>query len=155
MDDMAQHLLVSRASIGAVAAPVVLAGVVTRLLVGVLTMLTGLQLDGIHIVAAAVSLIPLGLITASAAFLLSVRLRSGVVLGIVGGLLVLSFFIDLLETVLKLPTWTQNLSFFQQFGNPLLDGINWSGFLGMTAIAATLIAAAAVLFERADLTRVG
>ena len=48
-------------------------------------------------------ILPLELITASLVYVLAGRVHSRVILGMVGTFIALSFFVDLLQSLLKLP----------------------------------------------------
>lgn len=113
--------------------------------------LSGFTLSGSDLAAAGLGMIPLGLLTGALVYALSGRFTSGVILGIVGGLVSLSFLMDLLRDTLKLPDWTSNLSIFHVYGQPMTQGVNWTGTLVMLALAVVFLAMCVVRFIRADL----
>ncbi|HZC05779.1 MAG TPA: ABC transporter permease subunit [Ktedonobacterales bacterium] len=112
--------------------------------------LSGLTLDGGLLASAGLGMIPLGLITGALVYALAGRIGSGTILGIVGGLASLSFLVELLRGMLKLPDWTLNLSIFHVYGEPMSNGINWTGTLIMLGLAVALLALATVRFTRED-----
>jgi ABC-2 type transport system permease protein len=140
-------------SYAALLVPIVLSAVACWLAVIALAAATGLHLNGGSVAAASLAMIPLGLITASAVYLLSIWLRSGVVLGIAGGALAISFVLSIFGAILKLPEWAQDLSIFHVYGTPMLNDINWGGTIAMLIIAAAALTGAVVTFQRSDLTR--
>ena len=113
--------------------------------------LTGFSLDGGKLASAGLGLIPLGLLTGALVYALAGRLSSGVILGVVGGLVSLSFVVELLRSLLNLPVWTLNLSIFHVYGQPISDGINWAGTLVMLGLAVVLLAVGTLRFVREDL----
>ena len=134
---------------------VVVVGVVALGLMAWLAPLVGgavasFSLDAGSLAAAGLGIIPLGLVTGALVYALAGRVPSGVILGVVGGLASLSFLAELLNDLLKLPTWTLNLSIFHVYGQPITDGINWTGTIVLLVIAAALLAIGVVRFARED-----
>jgi ABC-2 type transport system permease protein len=113
--------------------------------------LSGFKLDGGDLASAGLGLIPLGLLVGALVYALAGRLSSGVILGVVGGLATLSFLVELIQSLLKFPDWVFNLSIFHVYGQPMLNGVNWTGSLVMLALAAALLAVALYRFTRADM----
>ncbi len=112
---------------------------------------TGLSLDFGHVTVSALGLLPLELLTAALVYVLADLFSPGLVLGILGAFLALSFLIDEVRLLLNLPSWVANLSIFQQYGSPLTAGLNWGAFFGMLGVAAVLLVLAETLFTRRDL----
>jgi ABC-2 type transport system permease protein len=112
--------------------------------------LAGLTLDSGKLASAGLGMIPLGLLTGALVYALAGRLSSPMILGVVGGLASLSYLAELLRSVLKLPDWVFNLSIFHVYGQPMVNGINWTGTLVMLALALALLAFATYRFTRAD-----
>jgi len=115
--------------------------------------LTDVQLDAGNVAAASFGILPLELIVAALVYVLAGRLRPGAILGIVGTFIALSFFVELLHTVLKLPEWAKSLSIFHHYGSPITDGWQWGPFVAMLGIAALLLAIGVIQFTRADIER--
>ncbi len=113
--------------------------------------LSGFTLSGGDLASAGLGLIPLGLLTGALVYALAGRFSSGVILGIVGGLATLSFLVELIQSVLKFPDWVFNLSIFHVYGQPVINGVNWTGTLVMLALAAALLALAVYRFTQADM----
>jgi ABC-2 type transport system permease protein len=134
---------------------VVVVGVVALGVVAWLAPLLGgaidnFKLDAGSLAAAGLGLIPLGLLTGALVYALAGKVPSGAILGIVGGLASLSFLLELLRDLLKLPDWTLNLSIFHVYGQPISQGINWPGTIVMLVIAAALLAISVIRFTRED-----
>ena len=113
--------------------------------------LTGFNLDSGKLASAGLGMVSLGLLTGALVYALAGRLSSGTILGVVGGLVSLSFVVELLRSILKLPDWALNLSIFHVYGQPMTDGINWTGTLIMLGLAAVLLAVGTLRFMREDL----
>jgi ABC-2 type transport system permease protein len=113
--------------------------------------LSGFKLSGGDLASAGLGLIPLGLLAGALVYALAGRFSSGVILGVVGGLATLSFLVDLIQSLLTFPDWVFNLSIFHVYGQPMLNGVNWTGSLVMLALAAALLAAALYRFTQADM----
>jgi putative exporter of polyketide antibiotics len=75
------------------------------------------------------------------------------VTGILIALVLASFVLTLLGPIFQWPRTLMQLSIFEQYGAPLVDGLKRDRVLGQLGIAAATLAAAAVRFERKDLTR--
>ncbi len=117
--------------------------------------LEGLSINATHALSAGVMLIPLCLLPAAVAYVLATWLRAGVVLGVLGGALGISYVLELVKDLLNLPAWVLNLSIFHLYGTPMTSGINWGAFAGMMLLAALLVGIAAYTFNRSDLARAG
>ena len=133
----------------------VIVGVVALGLVAWLAPLLGgalanFKLDAGDLAAAGLGMIPLGLLTGALVYALAGRLSSGVILGVVGGLASLSFLMELLRSLLKAPDWTLNLSIFHVYGEPISQGVNWTGTLVILGLAAVLLAVGTLRFMRED-----
>lgn len=90
------------------------------------------------------------LIAAGLVYALAGRLSAYTTLGIVGGLVLISFFMSFLKELLKLPDWAENLSIFQQYGAPLTNGINWGATIVMLVITVAFVVIGAWQFSRSD-----
>lgn len=114
--------------------------------------LSGLTLDGGKLASAGLGMIPLGLLTGALVYALAGRLSSPMILGVVGGLASLSYLAELLRSVLNPPDWVFNLSIFHVYGQPMVNGVNWTGTLVMLGLALALLAFGTYRFTRADLS---
>jgi ABC-2 type transport system permease protein len=113
--------------------------------------ITGFRLESGDLASAGLGLIPMGLLAGALVYALAGRLSSGAILGVVGGLVSLSFVAELLRSILKLPDWVMNLSIFHLYGLPMTNGVNWTGTLIMLALAAALLGIGTYRFTQADL----
>ncbi len=118
-------------------------------------LVTHLAIDAGRVLAASLAFVPPMAVVASAVYALGARLRSGVVMGIVGAYLGLAFFMDLLRSFLNLPSWILHLSVFNAYGQPMLNGIDWTASITMLALAVLFAAAGIYLFQTGDLRQGG
>lgn len=146
-----QRMMLER--FGAVFLMALLASVLSWLFTATEVQKTNLSVDSGHIIAASFSMLPPALIIIGLGYALAGRLRYGAVLGILAGYITLAFLAEFLKSLLQLPDWTLWLSIFHQYGNPLIDGINWNSFLGMTAVAIVLLVIGLVQFRHVDIER--
>ncbi len=134
-----------------VAAVVVLLAIWLSIIIG--ASLTDVRIDAGNVAAASLGILPLELITAALVYALAGRVRTGAVLGVVGAFVALSFFVELVQSLLKLPEWVMSLSIFYQYGSPITDGWQWRPLGTMLGIAALLLALGVVQFTRSDVER--
>ncbi len=134
-----------------VAAVVVLLAIWLSIIIG--ASLTDVRIDAGNVAAASLGILPLELITAALVYALAGRVRTGAVLGVVGAFVALSFFVELVQSLLKLPEWVMSLSIFHQYGSPITDGWQWRPLGTMLGIAALLLALGVVQFTRSDVER--
>lgn len=113
--------------------------------------LTGLSIDTWRVVIAFLGMVPLQVLTAALVFALAGWLRPGIILLVVGIAIGLSYFADLLDPLLKLPTWLVSLSIFHQYGDPFLKTPNWVAWATLTLLAVALLLLGLVSFIRRDL----
>ncbi len=116
---------------------------------------THLTIDAGRVYGAAIAFTPPMALIAGAVYALGARLRSGSVMGIVGSYLVLAFFMDLLRSLLNFPSWADNLSIFNAYGQPMLDGVNWLASGTMLGLAILFTAVGVYLFQIGDLRQGG
>ncbi len=147
------RLTVVLARFGAVATATVLIGVVTLAATALATAITGLKLDGGHLAAATLSIIPLGLLIAALGYLLAGWLRTAVDTGLLSFLLVLWFFITFVGPELNWPAGVLRLSALYYYGTPLLNGLPVGDTLAVLVVAAAALALAAARFVRKDIAR--
>jgi len=113
----------------------------------------GLSVDGVKLAGAIAGMAPIALVVGAVGYLLAGWLPARLLTGVLSLLLVGSFFIGLLGSALKLPDWVLQLSVFQQYGNPLIDGLRWANMLVLLAIAAAALVVATWRFTRKDIGR--
>ena len=130
---------------------VLLAPVLTWLVLTIGAQLANLNVDQGKLLAASFSMLPPALIIMGLIYALAGRLRYGVVLGIVTAYLVLSYLQESLEGNIQFPGWFMSLSIFHLYGNPIFFGMNWTNFLGMTAVAVVLLVIGLAQFRNADI----
>ncbi len=101
----------------------IMIGVLTLAATVVASAATGLQLDGGNLVAATLSIIPLGLLIAAIGYLLSGWLRTALDTGLLSFLLAIWFFITFVGPELNWSDATLRLSAIYYYGTPLLHGL--------------------------------
>jgi ABC-2 type transport system permease protein len=115
--------------------------------------LVGMPLDKGRVAAAAFGMIPIALIVASIGYLLAGWLRAHAVTGILTGLILASFALTLLAPLFSWPKALLQLSIFDQYGTPLVDGLRGGRVIAQLGVAAAVLLAAVIRFDRKDLTR--
>lgn len=108
-------------------------------------------LDDGKVVAAVGGILPIALVTGSVGYLLATWVRANAVTGILGALLAGSFAVELLGGILNWPDWTQKLSIFTLYGNPLVKGLDWGNTLALLAVAVVALVVATWRFARKDI----
>jgi ABC-2 type transport system permease protein len=131
----------------------VIIGVLTLAVTALASTATGLMLDGGHLAAATLGMIPLGLLVAAIGYLLSGWLRTAVDTGLLSFLLVIWFFITFMGPELHWPDGVLRLSAFYYYGTPLLHGLPFGDVLSVLAGAVLALALASVRFMRKDIAR--
>lgn len=138
------------------------AAFVTSLLVQAVVLLVGvlvaaatqdLALDFGHLLAAVAGILPIALVVGSVGYLIATWVRSGAVTGILGTLLGASFAVQLLISIYNWPDWTQRLSIFTLYGNPLVSGLDWGNMIALVAVAAVALLLAVWRFAGKDIGR--
>ena len=113
----------------------------------------GMPLDTGRVAEATFAMIPLGLVVAGMGFVLAGWLRTHAVAGVLTAFILASFAVTLLAPLFKWPEALRQLSIFEQYGTPLIEGLNSGRVIGQLAVAASLIVVAVIRFARKDLTR--
>jgi len=112
-----------------------------------------IALDFGHVIEAVGGILPIALVTGSVGYLLATWVRANAVTGILGALLAGSFAVELLSGILNWPEWTQRLSIFTLYGNPLVKGLDWGNTLALLAVAVVALGIANWRFARKDVGR--
>jgi ABC-2 type transport system permease protein len=112
---------------------------------------TGVALDGGNLVAATLSMIPLGLLVAAIGYLFSGWLRAAVDTGLLSFLLVIWFFISFIGPGLSWPDAALRVSAFYYYGTPLLHGLQITNLLVVVAAGAVALALGTLRFARKDI----
>jgi ABC-2 type transport system permease protein len=120
---------------------------------GLTAWLAGFALDRARLAEAAFGLVPIGVVVAAAGYLLAGWLHSRSVTGILTGLLLISFVVTLLGPLFRWPTSVMQLSIFEQYGTPLVTGLQPVRVAGLLAVAAALLTGATARFATRDLVR--
>ncbi len=141
------------ARFGALATSMVVVGATTLAVTALTSVVTGLKLDQGNLAAAALGMIPLGLLVGALGYLLSGWLRTAVDTGLLSFLLVIWFFISFIGPELNWPDGALRLSAFYYYGTPLLNGLPLLSTLGTLAVTAVALALASVRFARKDIGR--
>jgi hypothetical protein len=69
---------------------------------------------------------------------------------VLAALAVLSYFLQEFAQVFSWPSWVANLSVFSLYGDPLNNGVSWSGLYALLAIVAVGFGVAVVALQRRD-----
>ena len=115
--------------------------------------IVGMQLDTSRVAQAAIGMVPVGLVVTSAGYLFSGWLRSRAVTGALIALVLASFLITLLAPLFPWPNALLQLSMFEHYGAPLVDGLRLPRVLGLLAVVGVTLTIATVRFTRKDLAR--
>jgi len=136
---------------GTVALVVVAASIFVGAMLG--ARLVGMRLDTTRLAAASLAMVTLSLVVVSIGYLLSGWLRARAVTGVLITLVLASFAVTLLGPLFHWPRPLLQLSIFEHYGAPLVEGLQGSRVAGQLGVAAATLAAAVVRFARKDLTR--
>lgn len=112
----------------------------------------GLTVNLGNLAAAFVTLWVVSALVAAVGFGLSAW-QPGPAASILSGLVIISYLMDLLGPVLKLPDWLVNLSLFRQYGKPVVNGPNWTALLIMLGLTVVIWGLATFRFEKRDLVK--
>jgi len=115
--------------------------------------IVGMQLDTGRVAQAAIGMVPVGLVVASAGYLFSGWLRTRAVTGTLIALVIASFLITLLARVFHWPDILLQLSIFEHYGAPLVDGLRLPRVFGLTGVAGAMLTLATIRFTRKDIDR--
>ena len=115
--------------------------------------IVGMQLDTSRVAQAAIGMVPVGLVVASAGYLFSGWLRTRAVTGALIALVMASFLVTLLAPLFHWPDALLQLSIFEHYGAPLVDGLRPPRVLGLLGVAGATLAMATIRFTGKDLAR--
>ena len=96
---------------------------------------------------------PVGLAVAGFGYLLAGWLRSHSMTGILTAFLFASLMLTLLGPLFKWPGVLLQLSVFELYGAPLVDGLRISNMLALIGVTAAALTTATVRFSHKDLAR--
>ncbi len=113
----------------------------------------GFALDPGRLAEATFGMVPIAAVVAAIGYLLAGWLRSAAVTGTLTGLLLASFVVTLLGPLFKWPPAVMQLSIFEQYGTPLVTGLQPIRVAGLLAVAAAALTAATIRFATRDLVR--
>jgi ABC-2 type transport system permease protein len=113
----------------------------------------GFALDPRRLAEATFGMVPMATVVAAIGYLLAGWLRSAAVTGTLTGLLLASFVVTLLGPLFKWPPAVMQLSIFEQYGTPLVTGLQPGRVAGLLAVAAAALTAATIRFATRDLVR--
>jgi polyether ionophore transport system permease protein len=147
------RLTVILARFGALTTATIIIGLLTLALTALTSAADGVTLNGGNLVAATLSIIPLGLLMAALGYLFAGWLRTAIDTGLLSFLLVIWFFITFIGPDLNWPDGVLHLSAFYYYGKPLVDGLPVGDMLGVIAVAVVALALASVRFVRKDIGR--
>jgi ABC-2 type transport system permease protein len=141
------------ANFAALATVILGIALVTLAAIALATAATGFGLDGGHLVAATLGMVPLALVVAITGYLLAGWLHAGAATAILGTLVGVSFVLGFLGSALEWPAGVIQLSLFHQYGTPLLSGPPWGSLFGLLAGTAVALGLATMRFTRKDIAR--
>ena len=144
----ARVLLGRFAALSTAAVVIGLAALVATL---VASSVVGVSLNTANVVAATLTLVPMGLLVAAIGFLAAGWLRTAADTGLVSFLLAAWFFISFVGPELKLPEATLRLSAFYYYGTPLLHGVQLANLAVLVAVGAAALALGTLRFARKDI----
>lgn len=141
------------ASFAATAVELAIVLVITVILTGLGSLVSGADLSLGSAVAGYANVWPLALVFAGLGIVATgFSLRTAVVTGSVAGVLVTMYVIDLVGRLDPDLSGIRYLSVFKYYGNAIEDGIDPLSFTGVTVAAIALAALGAWLFDRRDLS---
>src|SRR4030095_3842080 len=100
-----------------------------------LTMTTGVIFICNTRASVARGMVPVGLVVGALGYLLGGWFRPRAMTGILSALVLASFALTLLAPLFHWPRALMQLSIFEQYGAPLVDGLNGGRVLGQLAVA--------------------
>jgi ABC-type transport system involved in multi-copper enzyme maturation permease subunit len=129
------------ARMGAAASSIVLVLAITCVAVLLAAAVGGLTLDNGKLAQATLGAAPWGLVVLAAGYLLATWIRRSLLVTLLSLLLAISYGIQLVAAAAGWPDGVQRLSLYQHFGDPLVNGLDWTAFgiiLGLSVIFTAL-----------------
>jgi len=136
---------------GALTTAVTVIGLAALAATLVASAVSGVALNTANVVAATLTLVPMGLLVAAIGFLAAGWLRTAADTGLVSFLLAAWFFISFVGPELKAPEATLRLSAFYYYGTPLLHGVQLANLAILMAVGAVALALGVLRFARKDI----
>jgi ABC-2 type transport system permease protein len=115
--------------------------------------MVNISVDNGKIAAASLGLLPLELVMATFVYAVTIRLRSGLILGLSALYLALAFLGELIKGQLNLPEWLMSLSIFHVYGNPAVDGWRWGQWGSLLGVALAFLLIGIIQFRLANVDR--
>jgi ABC-2 type transport system permease protein len=112
----------------------------------------GLDLPWGRAVGAVVLLLPLAAAVLAFGYAVSAW-RPEAVGAVTGAIVAVSFFSYVLAPLFGLPHVVRDLSVFELYGVPLIDGVDWTRVVTLCVAALTLIALGTIAFQRKDIAK--
>jgi ABC-2 type transport system permease protein len=122
---------------------------VSGVAVGVAAHYQSINLDRGRLAIATLLLVPFTLVFGTVGALLASRFPRATV-GVLGAFAFASYVLVQLGPIFKLPTWVEDLSAFQLYGQPLTAGLDQTGLVVMIVIVVAALVASAAIMERRD-----
>ena len=139
------------ASYAAVTAAMVLIALVTLGVTLGIAAAAGIRLDDAHLIAATLTMIPLGLLVAALGYFMSGWLRTAIDTGLLSLFVVAWFLISFVGPELKWPDLTLRASPFYYYGTPLLHGLEPANIAALVVVGILALTGATLRFSRRDL----
>jgi ABC-2 type transport system permease protein len=139
------------ARFGALTTVTIIIALVTLAALALAASLSGFALDGGNLVAASLTMIPMGLLVAALGYFFSGWLRMAIDTGLLSFLLVAWVVITFFGGDLNFPDPVMRLSALYYFGTPLVNGLPLGGMFIIIAVAAVALALATFRFMRKDI----
>ena len=131
--------------------------ILTPILLWLTIMLSALAInisvDSAHVAAASLSILPMSLVIIGIVYACAGRLRNTTIMFITTFYLVAAFMVEWVYTLLKLPEWVLSLSLFHAYGNPMVDGWQWTPNIVMVIVAIVLLGIGFVQFHSANVDK--
>ena len=140
-------VLIERATVVMIGALVVAAA--SGVAVGIESHAQSIDLNQGRLISASLLLVPMAMFFAAIGALL-VSLLPRATVGLLGGFAFVSYFIVQLAPIFHWPSWTQDLSAFHLYGQPLSSGVDITGLVIMLLVAAVGFGVSALMMERRD-----
>jgi Putative exporter of polyketide antibiotics len=141
-----EHLLV-------VLLQVVITPILLSLTILISAAAVNISVDGGHVAAASLSILPMSLVVIGFSYACAGRLSHTIIALITTIYLFCTLLLEWLNPMLKLPEWILSLSLFHDYGNPLIDGWHWTPNIVMLIVALVLLGIGFVQFHSANIDK--